>query len=44
MKASIECGQEADEEHGHEADVGHHWGTDAEPDPEADIGPTLQIE
>ena len=25
-------------------DVGHNWGTNAEPDLEANIGPTLQIE
>ena len=44
VKASVECGQEANEEHGHEADVGYHQGTNAEPNPEANIGPALQIE
>ena len=43
MKAGIECSREADEEHGHEADIGHHWGTNTEPYLEADIGPALQI-
>ena len=44
VEAGIECSQEDDKEHGHEADIGHDWGTDTEPDPEAEIGPTLQIE
>ena len=44
MKAGVEHGQEANKEHSHKADIGYHWGTHAEPNLEANIGPTLQIE